>query len=167
MNQDDNSRERPSKSELKRESHALRDLGERLTQLPAEQLSRMPLPDALREAVQEGRRIRQPGARKRQLQYIGKLMRTLDPEPIREALAELDLSSARSTARHHQAEQWRERLLEDGDAALSELVAKFPQADRQQLRQLTRNAIKEHRQNRPPQSARALFQYLRELVAGD
>jgi ribosome-associated protein len=167
MNQDDTSSERPSKSELKRESHALKDMGERLTQLSPDQLARMPLPENLREAVDEGRRIRQPGAKKRQLQYIGKLMRTLDAEPIREALAELDLKSARSAARHHQAERWRERLLEDGDAALSELVAEYPQADRQQLRQLARNAIKEQRQNRPPQSARALFRYLRELLSGE
>lgn len=167
MNEDDISHERPSKSALKRESHALKDMGERLTQLRAEQLARMPLPENVREAVEEARRIRQPGARKRQLQYLGKLMRTLDPEPIREALAELDMSSARSAARHHLAEQWRERLIEEGDAALSDLLAKYPDADRQQLRQLARNAAKEHRENRPPQSARALFRYLRELLASE
>lgn len=165
MNENDIPQERPSKSEQKRESHALKDMGERLTKMPAEQLARMPLPDTLRDAVEEGRRIRQPGARKRQLQYIGKLMRTLDTEPIRNALAELDLSNARSTAHHHLAEQWRERLLEEGDAALSELVGKYPEADRQHLRQLMRKAANERRANKPPQAARTLFRYLRELLA--
>lgn len=164
VNQDNDHPEHPSKSEQRRESLALKDLGERLTRLPHEQLDRMPLSDALRDAVEEGRRIRQPGARKRQLQYIGKLLRGMDPEPIREALAALDLNNARSTARHHQAEQWRERLIADGDTALSDLLARYPEADRQRLRQLTRNAVKEYRQNRPPQSARALFRYLRELL---
>ena len=156
--------ERPSRSEQKRQSHALRALGERLTELSAEQLEQMPLPDPLRDAVQEARRIRQPGARKRQLQYIGKLMRSADPQPIQNALAELDLKDARATARHHEVERWRERLLTDGDAALSELLDDHPQADRQHLRQLVRNAVSERRQNRPPQAARNLFRYLRELL---
>lgn len=166
MNEDDISQERPSKSERKRESHALREMGERLTQLRKEQLARIPLSEPLREAVEEARHIRQPGARKRQLQFIGKLMRTVDAEPIREALEEMDLNSARGVARLHQAERWRERLLEEGDAALSALLEEHPGADRQQLRQLTRNAVREQRENRPPQSARALFRYLRELLAG-
>ena len=164
MKEDDIPQERPSKSERKRESDALQSLGERLLQLPADQLGQMPLPEELREALEQARRIRQPGARKRQLQYIGKLMRQVDAAPIRDALAGFDLSSARTAAHHHRIEHWRERLIEQGDGALSDLLAEYPQADRQHIRQLTRNAGKERRQNRPPQAARALFRYLRELL---
>jgi ribosome-associated protein len=155
-----------SKSQLKRESHALQELGEELVELPAAKLEKIPLPEELAEAVALARRIKARGGRKRQLQYIGKLMRKLDEEPIRLAMSQLKSESARETAQLHQLEQWRDRLVAEGDAALAELLEQQPQADRQHLRQLVRNAQREIKQNKPPKSARELFRYLRTLLEG-
>ncbi len=156
--------ELPSKSQLKRDSHALQDLGEALVELPAAQLAKMPLWEELREAVNLARRISQRGGRKRQLKYIGKLLRSGDPEPIREALAALEQTSAEETARHHLAERWRTRLLEEGDPALAEFLDQYPDVDRQQLRQLVRNAQSEQARGKPPRFFRELFRLVREAV---
>jgi len=154
-----------SKSQLKRESHALQAMGEELVELPAAKLAKIPLPDELADAIALARRIKQRGGRKRQLQYIGKLMRKIDPEPIQLALEGLKLDSARETAQLHKLEQWRDRLVAEGDAALGKLLDDYPQADRQHLRQLVRNAQREAKQNKPPKSAREIFRYLRELMS--
>lgn len=154
-----------SKSQLKRESHALQALGEELVELPAAKLETIPLPEELAEAVALARRIKARGGRKRQLQYIGKLMRKLDEAPIRQAMEQLNSESARETAQLHKLERWRERLLDEGDSALAELLEKYSTADRQHLRQLMRNAQREKKQNKPPKSARELFRYLRDLIA--
>ncbi|HEX5513806.1 MAG TPA: ribosome biogenesis factor YjgA, partial [Gammaproteobacteria bacterium] len=103
---------------------------------------------------------------RRQLQLIGKLMRQEDAEPIREALARLEHKSAAAIAEHHQAERWRERLLGEGDAAVTEFVAQYPTVDRQQLRQLIRSVQQEQAGNKPPRSARELFRLVRSLVGG-
>ena len=153
-----------SKSQLKRESHALQSLGEELVELPSSKLAKIPMPDELAEAVALARKIKQRGGRKRQLQYIGKVMRKIDAEPIQQAMDALKNDSAKDTARLHKLEQWRDRLLEEGDAALAELLEQQPAADRQHLRQLVRNAQREAKQNKPPKSARELFRYLRELM---
>lgn len=163
----DNSKEEVeyvSKSQLKREAHELQALGEELVKLPAAKLAKVPLPDDLNNAVEQARRMKARGAYKRQLQYIGKLMRNIDAEPIRQALNALKDNSARETARLHRLEHWRDRLIEEGDTALAELLAEQPQTDRQHLRQLIRNADKERKQNKPPKAARELFRCLRELI---
>lgn len=154
-----------SKSQLKRESNALQALGEELVDLPAAKLERIPLPQELAEAVALAQRIKARGGRKRQLQYIGKLMRRLDEAPIRQAMDQLKGESARKTAHLHKVERWRERLLDEGDSALAELLEEYPTADRQHLRQLMRNAQREKKQNKPPKSARELFRSLRDLMA--
>jgi len=154
-----------SKSQLKRESHALQELGEALVELPASKLAQIPMPEELADAVALARKITARGGRKRQLQYIGKVMRQIDPEPIERAMEGLKADSARETARLHKLEQWRERLIAEGDEALAELLDEFPHADRQHLRQLMRNAMREAKQNKPPKSARELFRYLRDLMA--
>lgn len=156
----------PSKSRRKRDSHALQDLGEQLVELPESKLRRLPLPDDLRAAVLQARVIGERGAHKRQLQYIGKLMRQVDADPIRAALEEVRQGSARDTVLLHQCERWRERLLEEGDAALSELLAAHPGADGQHLRQLVRNARKEREQGKAPQAARELFRCVKTVVGG-
>lgn len=156
-----------SKSQLKRDAHALQSLGEELVKLPVAKLARIPLPESLGDAIDEARRIKSRGAHKRQLQYIGKMMRHIDIEPIRHALDTLKDNSRQETVRLHRLEQWRDRLLEEGDAALSELLSEQPQADRQHLRQLIRNALKERGQNRPPKAARELFRYLREMFGDE
>src|SRR5258706_241507 len=112
--------EKPSKTELKRVMHELQALGERLIGLNPEQLAAIALPENLHEAVEQARRITKHEARRRQLQYIGRLMRDVDPEPIREKLKVWDGVSIEETARLHRIERWREKLLEDdGEAARS------------------------------------------------
>jgi ribosome-associated protein len=155
--------ERPSKSQLKREAEALQQLGEELVELPPARLEKFPLPEHLHKAIRECQQIRQRGGRKRQLQYIGRLMRELDAEPIREAMARLHNRHAEDNAHFHRLEKWRDRLLSEGDAAVEELLQEQPEADRQQLRQLIRNSQREQAAGKPPRSARALFRYLREL----
>lgn len=135
-------------------------MGERLVELPPHQLDRMELPAGLRDAIIAARAITARGGRKRQLQYIGKLMRTVDPEPIRAALAELDESGLASRALLHRAEHWRTRLLDDGDEALGDLIERCPDVDRQHLRRLVRDARAERDAGRPPRHQRELFRYL-------
>jgi ribosome-associated protein len=156
--------EAKSKSQRKREMLALRDLGEELVKLPIEQFDKIRLPEDLHDAVVKARHIRQHGAHKRQLQYIGRLMRELDAAPIHEQLETVKGVSQRAMQVLHHIERWRDRLLAEGDHALEALVSQYTHADRPYLRQLIRNAHKEILANKPPKSARALFRYLRELV---
>jgi len=159
--------EEKSKSQVKRDMHALQELGKELVNLPKEQFANIELPEALYDAIVEARHIHQHGALKRQLQYIGKRMRSVDADGIREQIDTLTGHSKQAVATLHHIERWRDRLLEDGDAALTGLVVAFSTADKQYLRQLMRNARKETLENKPPKSARALFKYLRELMEGD
>ena len=155
--------EAPSRSQNKREAEALQKLGEELTALPHPQLAQLPLPERLREAIEVARHLTSRGALRRQRQYIGRLMRDLDPEPIRAKLDELRGADRVSRARFRDAERWRERLLADGDTALTEFLARFPQADRQHLRRLLREAAHEAGQDQAPRRARELFRYIQDL----
>lgn len=152
-----------SKTRRKQEMHALRDLGQELTQLSTDQLRELDLPEALREAVLEAKRIKSFGAVRRQMQYIGKLMRSVDAEPIRDKLDAWQGNSVRHTAWLHSLERWRARLLEN-EEALGEMAAACPDADLPRLRTLTRNARREQAAGRPPKAFRALFQELRTLI---
>ncbi len=153
----------PSKSQRKRESTALQDLGARLVTLSAERLKKIDMPDNLREALRDAQRFTAHGAHKRQLQLIGKLMRSVDPAPLAAALDEIDGVSAAATARLHRIERWRERLLAD-DGAFSALADEFPLADLQHLRQLRRNALREQAAQKPARAYRELFRALRALM---
>lgn len=153
---------RPSKTKQKEAMHALRDLGEELVELSVGQLKRIELPDNVRDAVREAQKITAHGARRRQIQYLGKLMRTVDEEPIRAGLAMLRGESGAETARLHRLERMRDRLLAD-ENMLTEIANTWPGIDIQHLRQLRRNAIKEQEANKPPKSFRAIFQVLKEL----
>ena len=155
--------DRPSKSKRKRDAHALQDLAESLVELSSSELDRIPMPENLREAVLDTRHMTAHGALARQRQYLGRLMREIDAEPIREALEEVRARSRAHVAQFHRVERWRDRLLAEGDAALGELLAEHPEADAQHLRSLMREAAKEHKLGKPPQAARNLFRYLREL----
>jgi ribosome-associated protein len=158
--------QRPSKSSLKRESEALRDLGEALIALPRERLNEVPLPAELLEAVGLAQSIAQHhGAYKRQRKYIGKLLRDIDVEPIRARLAGFDRQSAEAIHKQHALERWRDRLLAGDDQDINALMSEHPGADRQKLRQLVRDALKEREGGLAPRSARLLFRYLRELMA--
>ena len=128
---------RPSKSQRKRESHALQTLGDDLAALPASRLNALELPESLREAIRELHRTRSHEGRRRQTQFIGKLMRQVDPQPLQEAVANFKLGGALDALALHQAERWREELLAD-DAALTRWMAEHPSTDAQPLRALIR-----------------------------
>lgn len=153
---------RPSKSQVKREMDALQGLGERLVELNKERLAKIAMPDELRDAVRDAQRFTKHEARRRQLQYIGRLMRSVDPAPIQAALDEFDGVSALANARQHALERLRERLLED-EQVLGEIAQRHAAADLQRLRQLRRNALKERAEDKPPRAFRELFRVLREL----
>lgn len=152
-----------SKSQRKREAHALQALGKALVKLTKPALSQIPLPDDLRNAIEEAQRLHQHGALKRQLQYIGKLMRQCDVEPIRAAYEKVTNSYREDVEQHHKLEQWRDRLLSEGDQALEQLLAQHADLNRQHLRQLIRAANQEEAKGKPPKAARELFRYLREV----
>lgn len=156
--------EKPSKSALKRAMSELQALGEALVALSADQLKKIALPDDLREAVRECQRFTRHEARRRQLQYIGRLMRGVDAAPIRVALDDIKGVSAAATARLHALERLRARLLED-ESVIGEIAAAHPDADLRHLRQLRRNALKEQQLGKPPRAFRELFRVMRELDA--
>ena len=155
--------EAPSKSRRKRDMLELQKLGEELLTFPAAALREMGLPEPLFEALESARRIKAHGGRRRQLQYIGKLMRTLDTAPIRAAIASRQHQETIRTRAFHRLERLREALIDDVEAALAGVLGEFPAADRQQLRRLARQARTERENHQPPRAARALFRYLREL----
>ncbi|MBP7658218.1 MAG: DUF615 domain-containing protein, partial [Pseudoxanthomonas sp.] len=145
-----------------------RSLAEKLVALPAAQLARLPIPDELMPHIVETQRITSHIAHKRQLQFLAKQMRREEDEvleAIRDAMDEGGEAARRETALLHQAEQWRDRLLADGDDALAALLEEFPTADRQKLRQLVRNATDERAKNKPPRAFRDLFREVRELLS--
>lgn len=153
----------PSKTKIKKQMHELRDLGKELTELGKDQIAQLDIPENLRDALREMKSINKFGAQRRQIQYIGKLMRDVDPAPI---LAKLDAWKGKSqhhVAYMHQLERWRDRLLES-DAAFTELLSAHPQADSQRLRTLIRNAQKEIEAHKPPKNFREIFQVLREII---
>lgn len=155
--------ERVSKTRMKQQMAELQDLGSELVELSSGTLKQMELPEDLLAAVLECKRLTAHGAIARQKQYIGRLMRDVDPEPIQKRLAVMRGESAEHTGWLHLLERWRERLMED-DALLASFVADHPGADVQQLRTMIRNARKEKQDNKPPKSYRALFQALKELI---
>ncbi len=155
-----------SKSEIKRDAEALKKLGARLVELTKTNLEKIPLDETLLEAIELAQRS-QKEAKRRQLQYIGKLLRNLDVEPIQEALDKLENKHNQQQAMLHKLELLRDELIADGDIALENLFNTHPQADRQHLRNLIRAAQKEKEQNKAPKAYREIFQYLKELMLED
>ncbi len=155
-----------SKSRRKRDAHAWQKLGEDLVGLTEAEFERLGLPEPLAQAVCEARGLSR-GALKRQLKYLGRLLREADAGPVAEARDRVLGDKRRANAEFHRLERWRDRLIAEGDGALQEFLAEWPAADRRQLRQLTRNAQKE--QARDAQSTRratrTLFRYLRGLAS--
>lgn len=152
----------PSKSARKREMHALQTMGEALLDLPASELARIPLSDTLRDALALANTLKQREARRRQLQYIGKLMRTADTEQIAAALAHIEDRNRLFRQRFHHLEQIRDQLVSEGDSALENLLRDHPNLDAQQLRQLIRRSQRETALAKPKTASRKLFQYLRD-----
>ena len=157
--------DRPSKSQLKREMTALQKLGEDLVNEPKDRVKRVPMPEDVRDAILECQKIKDHEGRRRQLQFVGKKMRSLDEEEVAVIQRTIDSwrgASKAETAAMHALERRREKLLAD-DSALTELKSEFPQADIQQLRTLIRNARKEQAENKPPKAYREIFQVLKQL----
>ena len=157
----------PSRSEQRRAALDVLALGEKLVALSEAQLAKLPIPEDLLPHIRDAKRITSHVAHKRQLAFLAKQMRREDDEAldaIRDALDVGGDAARRETAALHRVETWRERLLADGDAALAELLAEHPGADRQHLRQLVRNTIDERNRNKPPHAFRELFRELRELL---
>ncbi|GAB3090903.1 ribosome biogenesis factor YjgA [Lysobacter terrae] len=160
----------PSRSQNRRDALEVLALGEKLVSLTEAQLAKLPVPESLLPHIRECKRITQQIAHKRQLQYLAKQMRREDDEvleAIRDALDEKGEAARREVAAMHRVETWRDKLLAEGDAALAQLLDEYPSADRQLLRQLTRNALEERKRNKPPRAFRELYRELRTVLLGD
>lgn len=158
--------ERPSKTQRKKASHELQDLGEALVALPDDRLDGLAIDETLLEAIREYKRTRSHEGRRRQMQYIGKLMRRADPEPLREAVAAMQLGRAKDALALHEAERWRSELIAD-DAALTRWTAAHPEADLQQLRSLVRAARKDAAavpEQRSGRAYRDLFKFIKQQL---
>ena len=157
--------DRPSKSELKRQSNDLQKLGEQLVEAPRDRVKRVPMPDDVRDAILTCQSITNHEGRRRALQFVGKKMRTLDEEEVAVIQRTIDSwkgASKAETAALHALERRREKLLAD-DKALTVLLEEHPELDVQQLRTLIRNARKEQAENKPPKAYREIFQILKDL----
>jgi ribosome-associated protein len=166
---DERSAERPSKSAKKREAHEQQALGVALTTLSEGALAATPMPEALRDALAQWRRTRSHEGKRRQMQYIGKLMRDAEIAPIREAVAAARLGNAHDALALHQAELWRTELVAS-DESLTRWMGEHPQTDLQQLRTLIRNARKDVAlppQQRHGRAWRELFQFIKPLISND
>lgn len=152
-----------SKTRRKKQMTELQSAGAELVELSAEQLARIDMPQSLREAVEDARRFTRHEARRRQIQYIGRIMRDIDAVPVIEQLAALKAPSRRQTALFHLAERWREELVAD-PATLERFVKEFPEADPQRIRALVEDARAEKRAARPPRQFRELFHVLSAIV---
>jgi len=155
-----------SKSEIKRDAEDLKQRGEKLVNLTKANLTKVPLDDSLKDAIELAQRL-QKEARRRQLQYIGKLLRSIDAEPIREALEKIENKHNQQQAMLHKLEILRDELVAKGDVALTDLLNEHPSADRQQLRNLIRAAQKEKEQNKPSKAYREIYQILKTLILED
>ncbi len=164
MNDEENYDDRPSKSQRKRDVHALQKLGTALVELNRDQLATFELPERLAEAIAEAQRIRNFEGRRRQMQFIGKLMRDVDAAPIQARLDIIRGVAHESTAKQHLVERWRERLLDEAEA-LTLFAAEFPRGDLQHLRSLISSVKRDRANNRPPKNYRELFRAVRDIVA--
>ncbi len=160
----DDQNESVTKSALKRQMTALQKMGEVLVELPEAQLQKIPLENPLLDAVRMARSLKNHGAKRRQLQYIGKIMRNIDPTPIQAALEKIQNKSQQGKAQFHQIERWRDRLIAEGDSALEKFLEQHPNADRQHIRQLMRKAQHDLAQNKNTGGKTELFRYLSELI---
>lgn len=154
-----------SKSQKKRNMIALQSVGEELVALSNDVINKMDLPDELRVAVLDAKRIpnSKHGGNKRQMQYIGRLMREVDPAPILAQLQALKAPNQKQTAQHHLAERWRERMLADA-TSVAAFVREFPEADAVMLEKLLTAAKDDHAKQRPPKNFRLLYQTLHKHI---
>jgi len=152
-----------SRTQKKKEARELQKLGEQLLSLTLEQLNDIHMPNELREAVLEAREMTSHGARRRQIKYIGALVREIDPQPIIDALANIQHGDYQKAAAFKQVERWRDDLREGNMERIDEILEKCPSAQRQRLTQLTRNAQAEFKKQAGVKATRALFRYLKQV----
>jgi ribosome-associated protein len=152
-----------SRTQLKKEMHALQVMGKELVELPDSRLAAIDLPAELAKAIRDAKAIKKHEAKRRQMQYIGKLMREIDVQEIQDLLDSWNQGRAVATESFQLAESWRDRLIAGDMAALDEIIAEYPQADRQQLRTLALNAARERANNKPPHAFRSLFRAIKAL----
>jgi ribosome-associated protein len=155
--------EEVSKSQRKRDAQAIKALAGRLIELGPARLAEVPMDESLRREILAARSIRSNVARKRQMQFVAKLLRRDDTAAIEEALAGFDREASQLTARQHRIEAWRDRLIEQGDPAVGALLERRRDTDAQAIRQLLRNARRETDRGKPPAAARSLFRLLRDM----
>lgn len=154
-----------SKTQLKNESQELYKLGQTLVDLGPAALEKLPLTDELSEAIALAKRInRKKDGFRRQLQFIGKVLRGIDTTDIENAMERLQASRQKSNDAFHHIEKMRDDIVKQGDDAINRVLADFPDLDRQKLRQLVRQANKEQQQEKPPKAAREIFKYLKDHV---
>jgi|TARA_B110000503_G_scaffold62969_1_gene99593 ribosome-associated protein len=153
----------PSKSQLKRDSHALQAMGKELVEMPEGKLQKFNLPDSLKEAIYEARKLKNREAKRRHLQYIGKLMRISDIDEIQITLDKMDHQSLTYRQHFKQLEVWRERIITQGSKGIEAFLKDYPCAERQQLRNLQRQANREIELKKPPIASRKIFEYIRSV----
>jgi ribosome-associated protein len=161
INDDDFDPDYVSKSQRKRDMDELQSLGKRLTELTPAALKKLPLPEEVLTALLEAQRFKNEALR-RQLQYIGKLMRSVEIEPLREAIKVIEGNHTAANAHFHSLERWRDRLIKEGDKALGDFLTKYPQTDTQHIRQLIQHAQHEMHDSSSG-AARKLFRYIRDV----
>lgn len=161
---DDSTVEIPSKSQLKRDSQKLQTLGQQLVDMPEKNLQKFTLEEPLLMAIYEARRLKSREAKRRQIRYIGKLMRSADLDTVEQTMDRLNHQSKTYRQQFAKIENWRQRIIDEGAPAIEALIEIYPDADRQQLRNLQRQANREQQQNKPPVASRKLFKYLRQLA---
>ncbi len=153
-----------SKSEKKREVTALQKLGEKLINLSKEQIKNIEMDEELSEAILFGKTIKKKEAFRRHKQFIGSIMRSVDIEPVKKALEQIEFGIQVKNEDFKKTESYRDRLIEGDSKVLEEILTEYPDGDRQHIRQLIRNAINEKKKNKPPKTSRVLFRYLKELI---
>ena len=164
MSEDDVQDEWVSKSQRKRDCDAQQKIGDRLLKLPPDQLALIDLPTELEDALKEAHRIRSNSALKRQRQYLGKIMRTVDSAKIKSQLDAVIHRNDTNTAQFKKLEKWRDRLIENDNQVLGEIIRELPDLDRHHVHNLVRQAVKEASAEKPPAASRKLFKYLREMT---
>jgi ribosome-associated protein len=161
---DETKQDKPSKSQLKRDAEKLQELGSILVKLPLSVLNNFPLPEDLFDAIKLAQSIKQNGALKRQLQFIGKLMRDYDTTKIQEMYDNYNLKLRQKTDNFHIYEDWRDKFLNDDKSVFNDFIAECPNVDRQHLRQLQRQSINEIKNQKPPKNSRLLFKFIKENI---
>ncbi len=156
----------PSRTKKKKNAEALQKMGVSLVELPEKELKSLDIPQELKDAILDAQTMTKHGSRRRQLQYIGTLMRNLDPDPIQMAVEHLSLDRAKAAHKFQKIETWRDHLISPGnkDHSPEDFITAFPHTDRQRLGQLIRNVVNAKDEQKKTKASRVLFRYIREIM---